>query len=203
MSAKRIDWERIKRALAKAEQNLAAALVIDESRKKPLLQKRAEYLAARRSAPGVARKTSPAMGFMLGKERYAIDLASLRRVVTTEGLVPIPGAREHLLGVMNMSGEVGSVWDLAGLLELPKQEAGPGGQVLVLKAGFAVGLRVDYVEGRQEIDAGALISPHDVEDVLPVKYLKGMTQDKILLLDAEVILAEEFLGQTAGDKEDK
>lgn len=195
MSAKRIDWGQLKRTLAKSEQDLAAALAFDERRRKTLLQKRAEYLAARRSAPGGPGKTFPAMAFMLGKERYAVDFTSLRRVVTSEGLVPVPGAPEHLCGVMNMQGETGGVWDLAGLLDIPIQEAGPSGHVLVLKTSFAVGLRVDYVEGKQEIDAGALISPHDVEGILPMKYLKGMARDNILLLDVAGILAEEFLGQ--------
>ena len=201
MSAKRIDWEQIKRRLAEAEEALAAALVFDERRKGDLLQRRAEYFAARRSAPSKPEETQSVMIFFLGPERYAVELPRLRQVISPDNLVPIPGAPQAMLGIMNFRGEVGTIWSLARLLDLPNAEisAGPTAapdrpdrHVIVAKAGFEVGFLVDYVEGRQKIDAGNLLPADETESTLPSRFLKSLTRDKIHLLDMEAILESIF-----------
>lgn len=188
MSAKRIDWEQIKHKLAKAERALAAALVFDEQRKKDLLQRRAEYFAARRSAPSEAKETQSFMVFLLGNERYAVELPRLRQVIALENLVPLPGAPQGMLGIMNFRGEVGTVWSLAQLLDLPKGEIAAERHVLMARADFEVGFLVDYVEGRQEIDPKDMIPANEMEGTLPNRFLKSLTRDKIHLLDMEAIL---------------
>ena len=198
MRSGRIDWGETKRKLAKVEQALAAALVFDERRTEDLLRKRAESLATRRSAFATAADALPAMVFFLGTERYAVELAHLRQVVPLAGLAPLPGAAEGMLGVMNFHGEVGTVWDLARLLELSREDiAAQQSHVLVMRAAGGVGFRVDYVEGRVEIDAAGLIRPNTTEGVLPTRFLKGLTADRIHLLDAEALLGS-VLRETEG-----
>ena len=91
MRTGRIDWGEVKRRLARAEQALAAALVSDERRTEDLLRRRAEFLAARRSARPTT-EALPVMVFSLGRERYAVGLSHLRQVVPLSGLTPLPGA---------------------------------------------------------------------------------------------------------------
>lgn len=195
MKAGHIDWNGVKSRLAKAGQALAAALVFDETRKDALLRRRADTLAARKSILPRKTGTRSVMTFLLGTERYGVDLASLRQVVPLDGLVPVPGTPETILGVMNLRGEVRSIWDLARLMDIPKEEAAMGGHVLVLKAGFDVGFLVDYVEGRQEIDAGAMILPGAGESALPMRFLKGLTPERIHVLNTEALL-ESVLSET-------
>lgn len=196
MKSRSIDWDGIKRRLAQAEQALAGALVFDEKRKNELLRRRADTLAARKGSLSRKEETQSLMIFLLGKERYGVDLASLRQVVPLDGLVPVPGTTDKILGVMNLRGEVGSVWDLARLMDLPKDDASLGGHVIVLKAGFDVGLRVDYVEGRQEIETGTMILPGAGESTLPLQFLKGLTPERIHVLNTEALL-ESILSETA------
>ncbi|MBI4249302.1 MAG: chemotaxis protein CheW, partial [Elusimicrobia bacterium] len=192
MSAKRIDWEQIKRRLAEAEKNLAASLEFDERRKKDLLQRRAEYFAARRDAPTGAEETRSVMVFLLGNERYAVELQRLRQVISPDNLTPVPGSPPGMLGVMNFGGEVGTIWSLAHLLNLPKAESGAERHVIVPRAGFDAGFLVDYVEERREIDAGETLSADEMEGTLPSRFLKSLTRDKIHLLDMEAILESVF-----------
>lgn len=188
MNPGRIDWTAAKRKLAEAERAVAAALVFDETRMRELLGNRARRLAARRNGPAPAQDARPVMVFLLGQERYAAGLEQLSRVAVLEGLAPVPGAPEAVLGVMNFRGEAGTVWDLARLLDLPGTQAACGGHVLVLKAAGAIGLRVDYAEGRQELDAGGMLLPREAESALPLRFLKGLTRDNIRLLDLEAVL---------------
>ena len=197
MKPGRIDWGETKRKLAKVEQALATALVFDERRTEDLLRKRAESLAARRRAPATTTDARSVMVFFLGKERYAVELAHLRQVVPLAGLAPLPGASEGMLGVMNFRGEVGTVWDLARLLELPQAETATPGHVLVMNADRDVGFRVDYVEGRMEIDDAGVILPDTTEGILPTRFLNGLTVDRIHLLDAEALLGS-ILAETEG-----
>lgn len=199
MRTGRIDWGEIRRKLAKAEQALSAALVSDERRTEDLLRRRAESLSARRSARATAMATQPVMVFRLGRERYAVGLTHLRQVVPLSGLTPLPDASEGMLGVMNFHCEVGTVWDLARLLELPQAEASAPGHVLVMRTDREVGLRVDYVEGRMEIDPGKLILPHETEGALATRFLKGLTPDRIHLLDVEAVLGN-ILPETGGSR---
>jgi purine-binding chemotaxis protein CheW len=197
MRTGRIDWGEIRHKLAKAEQAISAALVSDDRRTEDLLRRRAESLAARRSALPTTTETQPVMVFCLGKERYAVGLPHLRQVVPLSGLTPLPGASEGMLGVMNFRGEVGTVWDLARLLELPQGDASAPGHVLVMRADREVGFRVDCVEGRMEIDARKLILACETEGALPMRFLKGLTADKIHLLDVEAVLGS-ILPETGG-----
>lgn len=190
-----IDWNGVKSRLAKAEQALAAALVFDEKRKDELLRRRADTLAARKSILPREKETQSVMIFLLGQERYGVDLASLRQVVPLDGLAPVPGTPDKILGVMNLRGEVGSIWDLARLMDISKGEAAMGGHVLVLKAEFDVGFLVGYVEGRQEIDTGAMIMPGAGESALPMRFLRGLTPERIHVLNAEALL-ESVLSET-------
>ncbi len=199
MRTGRIDWDEVKRKLAKAEQALAAALVSDERRTEDLLRRRAGFLAARRSVFATAAATQPVMVFCLGRERYAVGLTHLRQVVPLADLTPLPGSSEGMLGVMNFRGEVGTVWDLARLLEIPQAKAAAPGHVLVMRTDREVGLRVDYVEGRMEIDPGKLILPHETEGALAMRFLKGLTPDRIHLLDVEAVL-KSILSETGGSR---
>ena len=189
MSNRRIDWEAIKLRLAEAERNLGSSLVFDEARRRQLLRKRAEYLAARSSGLAPARETQSVMVFFLGKERYAIGLEHLRQVVSLDGLVPVPEAPFGMLGVMNLRGEIGTVWDLARLLELPEMDARTPGHAIVLKTDVEIGLRVDYVEGKTDVDSCNLIRSNETDGALPAQFLEGLTQDRIHVLDASAILA--------------
>jgi chemotaxis signal transduction protein len=179
-----IDWTEVRGRLARAEQGLAASLLPDQARTDALLRRRADALATRRR--GVAAKGAPRMVLtaVLGSERYAVELSSLCQVVPLRGLVPVAGADPKVLGVMNLLGEVGTVWDLAALLDLPAA-AGPrqGGHVLVLKPGGEIGLRVDHAEGAQEIDLATLTAPQGGEGPL-----RGSTPDRVQVLDVEALL---------------
>ena len=196
MKTGRIDWGEVKHKLAKAEQALSAALVSDERHTEDLLRRRAEFLAARQSARPTT-EALPIMVFSLGRERYAVGLSHLRQVVPLSGLTPLPGAPEGMLGVMNFHGEAGTVWDLARLLDLPQGDVLAPGHVLVMRTGREVGFRVDYVEGRMEIDPAKLILPRETEGALPTRFLKGLTQDNIHLLDVQAVLGS-ILPETGG-----
>jgi chemotaxis signal transduction protein len=190
MSARRIDWPEVKRKLAQAERGLAAVLADDEQRKQQVLRSRAQYLAARRRETAPARALEPVLVFLLGDERYAVGLREVSQVLPLAGLVPVPAAPAGLLGVMNLRGEVGTVWDFAALLELRQAQAqeAPQGHVIVARAEAEIGLRVDFLEGCRDVDAAPAIAPHELQGALQVRFVKALARDGVRILDLGAVL---------------
>jgi purine-binding chemotaxis protein CheW len=88
----------------------------------------------------------------VGDEHYALPVETVLEVARPASLTPVPGAPAHLLGVMNLRGEVLPVVDLAALSGL----RGPGEPtvIVVVEAGGArAGLAVDAVLGVGDLPA--------------------------------------------------
>ncbi len=186
MRTGKIDWTALKHTLAEGERKLAAALVFDEARRQALLRQRATYLAAHQAVHPTVSASHSFLVFLLGQESYALGLGALGQILPLDHLVPVPGAPATILGVMSLRGEVGTVWSLARLLNLPPAPPVAGGHVLVLKGNGEQGLAVDYVEGTREIDAGAL-APASEGALLPLRFLRGLTREGVHVLDAETL----------------
>lgn len=160
-----------------------------------ILRKRAALLAARRAVAAPATPPIPVLLFDLGKERYAIGLADIQEVVALANPTSVPGAPREILGVMNIRGEIRAIWDLRFLLGLPPREGSPAGHVLLVKnATGEVGFLVDHAEGRWELSREIPLSPREKDGGPASRYLKGVSPDKIIVLDVPALLARVFSG---------
>ena len=52
----------------------------------------------------------------LGDESYALSVEHVREVLAGADITPLPGAGQHVLGLLNLRGDVVPVFDLAALL---------------------------------------------------------------------------------------
>jgi len=123
----------------------------------------------------------------LGEERYGIELADLSEVLPALLCTPVPGAPPALAGVINVHGEIRPVMNLKFLFGIPPP-AGPRMPtpvVLLRQQGREMGLQVDRVEQVRLIDFA------DTNAALPTsRYLKGVTSDTVMLLNAESLFTE-------------
>ena len=74
-------------------------------------------------------------------EAYAVPIGNVVEIASLGDLTAVPGARQEILGVRNLRGQILPVIDLAQLLGL--KPVAPPGQLLVaesgsIKAGFAI-----------------------------------------------------------------
>ena len=87
--------------------------------------------------------------FMLGGERYAIDIQLAREIVEMIPITPIPRAPPYISGVINLRGEITNIMNLNTLLGLPPQETRENQKIIVLvpdaASGSNVGIIVDEV----------------------------------------------------------
>lgn len=118
--------------------------------------------------------------FRLGQERYAIETASVREVMTLHHLTPMPCVPAFIRGIVNVRGRFTAVLDLGKFFDLPD----PGitdlhHVVLIESGGLEIGLLADSIGTVRTLSGSA----HEGLTVLdPVKIL----QDPRLLVDEEV-----------------
>lgn len=129
--------------------------------------------------------------FTLGGECYAFPLERVREVVKPGPITPVPSIPEHILGVMNLRGEILPVLDPKQLLGLGTATPSPQGRVIVVKApGMSVGLLADGVEDVIEM-TGSLEPPLATLPERQARYLQGQLSHGDLLvgvLDVDTLL---------------
>lgn len=183
-----IDWglvkSRLKESQAWASPGLSEAETAALER---IYRDRARQFAARAAAGG-APGGWPALVFTVGDERLCIATSSLVEVLLYAGCSPIAGAREELLGAVNVRGHICSVLDLARILELPAAAGSrPGYIVLLRAAAVEIGLRVDSVQQIVTILRGELDCPGGELTAWSSRYLLGRTPAGVGVLNIEAV----------------
>lgn len=84
--------------------------------------------------------------FRVARETYALDVLRVREVLRSAEVVPVPGAPDSVLGVINLRGSIVPVVDARHRLGLAPASPDAPSRVLIMESGWqAVGLRVDSV----------------------------------------------------------
>lgn len=83
--------------------------------------------------------------FVLGGERYALDINLAREIVEMIQITPIPRAPPYISGVINLRGEITNIMNLNTLLGLPHQEIRDNQKIIVLVAEAASGNNVGII----------------------------------------------------------
>ena len=184
-----IDWQQVKDRMQENEAELGHALVVAPIRLEEILRQRAVQLSARQTGAAPKARREAVLVFSLGEERYAIDSSSVAEVFVLAKCSPVAASMPELLGVINHRGEVRSVVDLARILDLPEQDRPEGFVILVRDGDLEVGFKVDQVESIQHIEAESLAAPGGDGGLLPVQYVRGLTPDRLIVLDTSRILS--------------
>jgi chemotaxis signal transduction protein len=105
--------------------------------------------------------------FRFGIEHFGIRMEQVREITEKIEIFKIPGAEEHILGVVNLHGEIIPVIDPRKRLNL--QRAGTDGkfQLIITKGlGEPLGMAVDEVE---DIISGEIVASEDQDSFLEEK----------------------------------
>lgn len=87
------------------------------------------------------------VGFVLGRDRYAVETARVIRVLRTVALAPLPGSPAIVAGVCDLHGELIPVMDVRRRFGLPPRPVALTDQLLVLRSrGRTLAFAVDAVE---------------------------------------------------------
>lgn len=156
---------------------------------KPFLQTPIESGARRRAAEPTTRW----LRMRCDEQHYALELLKVQEVVLPGSLLPLRGAARHMLGVMNLRGQVVPVIDLGLYLGRRAVEQDASTRIVVLEEqGEILGLRVSAVEDVTNLTEQQIEPPDNARVGRIANHLfRGVArlhQRAVILLDASQLL---------------
>jgi purine-binding chemotaxis protein CheW len=189
-----IDWNQVRKRLAQATVATEAALRLAPERARELLEERARILARVPTQAALASEVLEVATFNLARETYAVETRFVREVVRLTTYTPVPGAPDFLVGIINLRGEILAVIDLRKVLQVPEQGLSDLSRVLVLgndRAEF--GIQADFVHEVRTLRLDEVLEPPGSVAGRGREYLRGVTSDALIVLDAAVLLQDRRL----------
>lgn len=156
-----------------------------------ILKARALALAEK-PAPGELGDGIEVVEFLLAHEHYAVESCYVREVIYVESLTPLPCTPPFVLGIANVRGEIIPVIDLREFFELPERGLTDLNKIIVLQSGkILFSILVDRI-----VSVRGILIAH-IQPSLPTltgireNYLKGITPERLVILDAERLLMDD------------
>lgn len=187
-----IDWRAVHRRLDAAHADIERMGAPGAEATRTILKTRAQALARAPAKTEAAAESIEIVTFLLAYEKYAVESRYVREVYPLENLTPLPCTPAFVLGIASVHGEVISVIDIKQFFELPEQGLTDLNQVIVLQSqDMTFGVLADAILGVRRLPLA------DIQPSLPTltgireKYLRGVTLDRMVVLDAEKLLLDE------------
>lgn len=151
-----------------------------------MLRARARALAAVPDAPIDSASTLDVLEFRLAGERYAFESRLVREVVPLRDLTHLPGLPPFVAGIVNVRGQIVAVIDIKRFFELPDVGLTDLHQVVIIERhGLLFGVLADTTLGVRSLPLAALQAHLPTLTGIRAEYLKGVTADRLVVLDAD------------------
>lgn len=142
-----------------------------------ILRERAESLAQAESEER-AVETRGLLLFRLGEETYAVGVESVREIVNGFSVTRIPCVPAHVLGVINVRGEIVSVIDLAAVLNVGSaaersREEEEGSGIIVRSEDVTAMLVVDEIGDIIDVPMASVEPPLSALDRAHAEMVSG------------------------------
>lgn len=148
-------------------------------------------LARRPVEPPAPGSLIELLEFRLAHERYAVETCHVREVHPLRSLTPLPCAPAFVRGIVNIRGRITAVFDIKKFFELPQAGITDLHRVVLIQGhGIEVGLLADSVVGVHAISLRALQDQLPTLTGIRADYLKGVTADGLVVLDAQRLLED-------------
>ncbi len=129
--------------------------------------------------------------FRLASERYAVESRWVQEVYPLRDLTPLPGTPPFVPGIVNVRGHILPVYDLKKLFDLPEQGLTDLHRIIhICGNDLELGLLADVIVSVHTVAVGSLQPSLPTLTGIRAEYLKGITAERIVVLDMERILAD-------------
>lgn len=189
-----IDWSAVHRRLQSVNAAIERAVTPSDDERNSILKKRATILAREARNNEADEQYLEIVEFLLAQERYGIETRHIREVYPLKELTPLPSTPSFVLGVVNARGRIVPVVDIKTMFDLPDRGLTDLNKLIIVHAnGMELGLLADMIVGVRRVPL------QDIQPSLPTlsgiraDYLKGVTQERLVIIDAEKILLDEKL----------
>lgn len=202
----KIDRADIRSRIEAARLSLEQGWEPTPEEKKKILKTRAKALAQEPKKVEVEEYIE-VIEFLLAYEKYGIESCYVREVYPLKELTPLPCTPPFVLGIINVRGRILSVIDIKKFFDLPEKGLTdlnkviilhtdrPGlsaaeGPVLSTTEGMEFGILADVVLDVRNIMVSELQPSLPTLTGIREEYLKGVTRERAIILDAEKLLSD-------------
>lgn len=159
-----------------------------------ILKRRAKTLAAPLKKDDVSLSFINVVAFNLAHEIYGVESSYVKEVYPLTEFTPVPCTPSFVLGIINLHGEILSVIDIKKFFDLPDKGLQDLNKVIVLETDkMRIGILADSILNVRSIPLEQLQPPLPTFTGIRSEYLKGIYEDRLVVLDAEKILSDKKL----------
>lgn len=158
---------------------------------KQILRARAQQLARPLQSDIVEEVLLELLEFRLANESYALETRYVQEVYPLKDLAPMPCAPTFVLGMVNVRGNITPVIDIKKFFNLPDKGLTDLHRIILVQGNdIEFGLLADVIVGVRSIAADSLQPPMPTLTGIHSDYLKGVTEECLVVLDLDRILAD-------------
>lgn len=156
-----------------------------------ILHARARALARPAERAAVAEASLELLEFRLARESYALETRYVREVCPLKNLTPLPCTPPFVLGIVNVRGRILPVLDFKKFFDLPEQGLTDLHRIILVRGNdLELGLLADVIVGVRTIPMDSLQASLPTLTGIRTEYLKGVTSERLVVLDLARILAD-------------
>jgi purine-binding chemotaxis protein CheW len=156
-----------------------------------ILRARAKALAIPRRQSMTAGAMLELLEFRLASERYALETRHVQDVHPLRDLTPLPCTPAFVLGIVNVRGRILPVLDLKKFFDLPERGLTDLHRIILVRGNdLEFGLLADVIVGVRSVAAASLQPSLPTLTGIRAEYLKGIGEDRLVVLDVQRILAD-------------
>jgi purine-binding chemotaxis protein CheW len=158
---------------------------------KQILRVRAKVLARTPDRAQTAQASLEVLEFRLAHERYALENRYVAEVCPLKELTPLPCTPPFVLGIVNVRGRILPVLDLKKFFDLPEKGLTDSHRIILVRGNdLELGLLADVIVDVRSIPADSLQPSLPTLSGIRGDYLKGVTAERLVVLDLSRILAD-------------
>lgn len=187
-----IDWNEVHRRIENTRAVLERGAQPSPDETRSILKNRARALAQEPEKTETNREFLEIVVFGLSQETYGIESTFVREVYPLKDLTPLPCTPAFVLGIINVRGQILSVLDLKIFFNLPEKGLGDLNKIIIIRSGMMeFGILADVINGTRRIPLETIQSAPLTVTGIGAEYLKGVTADRIIVLNGDKILGDE------------
>ena len=187
-----IDWTVINRRLKASVQAIERGFSPTESEKKRIFESRALSLAQEHEVDADSDLIIEAVEFLIADERVAIESSFIQEVFKLKHLTRLPHTPPFILGITNLRGQIISIIDIKVFFGLPERVLSDMSKIIFVKNEIMeLGILADKVIGNVILPVDRLQESLPTATGIRSKYLKGITEERLILLNSVNILSDE------------
>jgi purine-binding chemotaxis protein CheW len=163
-----------------------------------ILDSRARLLARPLRTESAAGETVQLLAFRLGPETYGVEVELVRETQPLSALnwTLVPCSPEFVVGAVNIRGRIFPIIDVAKFFGLPKRPLPSDPYVLLVDENGEGGHRIetcllaDEMPRMFQVAGGELKEPAAFFSNRAQEFLRGMTDERLIILDLRKLLSD-------------